>query len=136
MGESKLGLLDEMTAAYSDMTRTMLKLKEAKKNKEAAKIQAQLTKLRAEIDQVRGFIAVDWTAKANALAADVKTHNETVQEYITSIQDNVETAQNVVKLVGAVNDLIVRVKSMLPIANSSSDGEAEAVSAEEQPAKE
>ncbi len=44
----------------------------------------------------------------------VKTHNETVQECVTEIQNNIETAPNVVKLVGAAGDMISRVKSMLP----------------------
>ena len=136
MGESKHGLLDEMNAAYSALTSTKVKLLADGKNDEAEKIQKQRTRLREEIDRVRGLIAGDWAAKANALAADVKAHNETVQGYITDIQNNVETAQNVVKLMAAVDDMIGRVKSMFAGVSSSSDGEAETVSAGEQPAKE
>ena len=115
MGESKHGLLDEMTAAYSALTSTRLNLLADGKNDEAEKIQTQRETLRAEIDRVRGLIAGDWAAKANALAADVKAHNETVRGCITDIQNNVETAQNVVKLTDAVGDMIGRVKSMLPV---------------------
>ena len=115
MGENKLDLFDEMDATYSALTSTRLKLIAGGKDVEAEKIQEQRKKLRAEMDRIRGLAAAEWASKADALAADVKAHNETVQGYITDIQNNIETAQNVVKLVGAVGDMIGRVKSMLPV---------------------
>ncbi len=114
MGENKLDLLDEMNATYSGLTSTRLKLRMDGKDEEAGKVQEKRTELRAEIDRVRGLAAEEWASKADALAAEVKAHNETVQGYVDDIQKNIETAKNVVKLVGAAGDVISRVRSMLP----------------------
>ena len=114
MGDNKLDLLAEMNASYGELTSTRLQLRLDGKDDEAQQIQERRTKLRAEIDRIRGKAAEDWAAKADALAADVKAHNETVQGYINDIKNNIETAQNVVKLVGAVDDLVSRVRSVIP----------------------
>ena len=114
MGDNKLALLAEMNASYGELTNTRLRLRQDGKDDEAQQIQERRTKLRAEIDRIRGKVAEEWAAKADALAADLKAYNETVQGYINDLKNNIETAQNVVKLVGAVDDLVGRVRSVIP----------------------
>jgi hypothetical protein len=112
--QRKQATLNELNATYSQLTNAKLRLEFAGKNDEADEVSGSAEKVRQEIDRLRGEVADRWTDDTQALIQEIRDCNSTVEGYIQEIQSDIQTAQNVVKLVGAVDDIIGRVKQVIP----------------------
>lgn len=113
MGDETLAAITELNSVHGKLTNAELRLKLARKNEEARQLGDKAEELRKQIDKLRGEAADKWVQQAQALAADVRKHNAQVEGYIQDIQKSIETAQNVVKLIGAVDDVIGKVKGVV-----------------------
>ena len=95
-------LLASKTKAYQAEVKLLLK----QKPNEAAEIKSHGKELSRRIDNLIAETMSDWIGNANKLISDVKLINKKVQRSINDINNNVNVAGNVVKLVGFIDDVV------------------------------
>lgn len=80
---------------------------------EANKIKDKGKILSRQIDNLISEAMSDWNGSTEALIKDVKSTNAKIQKSIAGIKKGVETAKQVVKVVGYIDDLIEVVSTIL-----------------------
>jgi len=95
-------LLASKTKAYQAEVKLLLKQKPS----EAAEVKNHGKELSKRIDNLIAETMSNWLGNADKLISDVKLINKNVQRSIKDINNNVNVAGNVVKLVGFIDDVV------------------------------
>lgn len=76
------------------------------KTDEAKALSEKIQKLDDYIDKLRARILDDWLSKVDNLKIEIERINADVQAAIDEINDNIDTAQKIVKLTRYLDDVI------------------------------
>jgi hypothetical protein len=76
------------------------------KGEEADKVAQKASELSNQIDTLLAQVLEDWLGQTDAIIQEVKTANTALQQSIRKIQQGVKTAENLVKALGFLDDLI------------------------------
>ncbi len=95
-------LLAAKTKAYQAEVKLLLK----RKPTEADEIKRHGKELSRKIDNLIAQTMAEWTGNAQKIIGDVRQINKKVQRSINDINNNVNVANNVVKLVGFIDDVV------------------------------
>ncbi len=95
-------LLASKTKSYQAEVKLLLK----RKPTEANEIKKHGKELSRKIDNLIAETMTDWTGNADKIISDVKLINKKVQRSINDINNSVNVAGNVVKLVGFIDDVV------------------------------
>lgn len=95
-------LLASKTKAYQAEVKLLLK----RKPDEANEIKDHGKELSRKIDNLIAETMSDWIGNADKLIGDVKLINRKVQRSINDLNNNVNVAGNVVKLVGFIDETV------------------------------
>ena len=112
--EAKINLIIRMITSLGKLTNVEARLRFAGDDAAADEIAARHDELRDEIDRLRGQVADQWTLNAAQLEEGIRKANEKVQASIRKIQKKINVAENVVKVIGLVDDAITAVKGLVP----------------------
>lgn len=74
---------------------------------EANQISEKTTELSDKIDELLGRVMDEWTGEAEKIDSSISKANASLQKTIRDIQNDLKIAENVVKAVGFVDDVIV-----------------------------
>lgn len=99
-------ILSAMLAIKSRAIDLEFDLRVEGKNQLAKKLGKAIDKLDGVIQTLRGRVLDDWSAKVHDLRKELASMNAEVQEAIDDIEDKIDTARNVVKLVGKVDEVV------------------------------
>jgi peptidoglycan hydrolase CwlO-like protein len=110
--EEKLDLLNAMSRSLGKLTNVEARLRFRGDTAEADQIKEKHDELREAIDKLRGQIADKWTADAADIEAEIRKRNTKLQDSIRSIQNDIQTAENVVKILGLVDDALQAVSGL------------------------
>jgi hypothetical protein len=80
---------------------------------EALKVNARTRKLSRQIDQLIREAMRDWLGNARRVEAELKANNARLQRSIRNIRNSVQTASNVVKAIGFIDDAVAIVGKLL-----------------------
>lgn len=78
----------------------------AERDADAEKLEEELSKLEKDINALRGKMLDDWAAKVPMLIETLAKMSTEVKEAVDDIKDDIETAQEVVALIGKVDSVI------------------------------
>ncbi len=95
-------LLASKTKAYQAEVKLLLK----QKPNEANEVKNHGKELSRRIDNLIAETMSDWIGNADKLISDVKLINKKVQRSINDINNNVNVAGNIVKLVGFIDEIV------------------------------
>ena len=95
-------LLASKTKAYQVEVKFLLK----QKPNEANEVKTHGKELSRRIDNLIAETMSDWIGNADKLISDVKLINKKVQRSINDINNNVNVAGNIVKLVGFIDEIV------------------------------
>jgi hypothetical protein len=76
------------------------------KGEEADKVALKASDLSNQIDTLLAQVLEEWLGQTDAIIQAVKTANTALQQSIRKIQQGVKTAENLVKAIGLLDDLI------------------------------
>jgi hypothetical protein len=76
------------------------------RNDQADQLAAKATKLSDTIDTLLGQVMVDWVVETQKIVSDIGQANVSLQSSIKEIQNGIKVAQNVVKALGYVDDVV------------------------------
>ena len=76
------------------------------RNKQADELAAKAQKLSEKIDTLLGQVMVEWAVEADEIASDIGQANASLQSSIQEIQNGIDIAQNIVKALGYVDDVV------------------------------
>lgn len=74
---------------------------------------AKHDELRDAIDTLRGRVADQWNRDTEKLRDGLRQANAKVQASIRNIQKKINVAQNLIKLIGQIDDALVAVKGLV-----------------------
>jgi hypothetical protein len=95
-------LLTSKTKSYQAEVKLLLK----QKPDEASLVKNHGKELSRRIDNLIGETMSDWTGSSEEIVAGVKLINKKMQSTISEINKDVNVAENVVKLVGFIDDVV------------------------------
>jgi hypothetical protein len=102
-------LLAAKTKAYQAEVKLLLK----RKSTEAKAVQTHGKQLSRVIDQLIGQTMGDWVVDAEIIIKEVKSTNRKIQRTINDIQNDLNVAKNVVKIVGFIDEIVTIVGAIL-----------------------
>jgi len=82
---------------------------------EAKKVAEKSKALTRQIDKLLGQVMDEWQGQAAKIIKDIKTANAALQRSITNIRKKVQTAQNIVKAIGLIDEVITIAKGLTSI---------------------
>ena len=102
-------LMDTRSAAHTGEIR----LRFQEKSAEADQLKDACDKLTEEIDSLTGQLMNDWLANAKKAIADLDKKSAVVDDAVADIKKKLKIAQNVAKLIGALDDVVAIAKKAL-----------------------
>jgi hypothetical protein len=85
----------------------------AGRNADADKLDAKLDDLEKSINNLRGKMLDDWSAKVPDLLVELGAMNTEVQDAVDDIKDDIETATKVVELIGKADSVVNFIRPLL-----------------------
>jgi hypothetical protein len=110
--EEILEQLDQLTSTYSTLSQTRNRLVLDGKKEEAERLESSAETLRQTIDELRGRAADQWTGEAGQLETEVRNLNQAIEGMIAEIQDDIQTAQTIIDLAGAIDEMVATVRDL------------------------
>jgi hypothetical protein len=95
-------LLASKTKAYQAEVKLLLK----RKPEEADKIKDHGKELSRKIDDLISQTMSDWIGNGDTIINDVKSINSKIQRSIRGVQNDVNVANNIVKMVGFIDEVV------------------------------
>jgi hypothetical protein len=102
-------LIDTRSAAQT----AEIRLRFQERTTEAEQVKNACDELSDEIDTLTGQLMDDWVGNANKAIADLGKKSAVVDNAIGDIKKKLKIAQNVVKLIGAIDDAVAIAKKAL-----------------------
>ena len=93
-----------------------IRLRVQSQTTEADQVKNACDRLTDEIDTLTGQLMNEWLASAAKAITDLTQRSAAVDEALADIKKKLEIAQNVVKLVGAIDDAVAIAKKVLMAA--------------------
>lgn len=113
--EARINLITRMITSLGKLSNIEARLRWSGDTTSADQIKVKHDELRDQIDILRGRVADQWTKGTAQIEEGIRKANTRVQTSIRDIQRNIKVAENVVKVIGQVNDAIVAVKGLIPV---------------------
>jgi hypothetical protein len=113
--EAKINLITRMITSLGKLTNIEARLRWSGDIAAADEIKAKHDELREQIDILRGRVADQWTKDAAQVEEGIRKANTKVQASIRDIKKKIKIAENVVKVIGQVNDAVVAVRELYPV---------------------
>lgn len=111
--DAKIQAVDSMLKAVEWLTRAQMLLRWQQKNAEADWIKAEHDELRAEIERLVGRVADAWTVDLPTIRAAIEKASLDVSARVNDIQNKIDVAQSVVKIVGQAEGAISAIKAIV-----------------------
>ena len=111
--EAKIDLITSMITSLGKLTNVEARLRFAGDAAQADQVKEKHDELREAIDTLRGKVADQWTADAAQIEEEIRKRNAKVQASIRNIQKKINIAENVVKILGQVDDAIAAVAGLV-----------------------
>ena len=111
--EAKVDLIAAMITSLSKLTNVEMRLRFAGDAARADLVQAKHDELREAIDTLRGRFADQWTRDTEDIREGLRQANAKVQASIRNIQKRINVAQNVVRVIGQIDDALAAVKGLV-----------------------
>jgi hypothetical protein len=106
-------LLESLMGTHRQGQVAELRLRFQEEPDEAEKIWAANIRLSTEIDILLGRIMEDWLGSAARATADLRKANANLKAAIDDIQKQIKVAQNVVKVVGLLDEAVAIARKAL-----------------------
>jgi len=111
--EAKIDLITSMVTSLGKLTNVEARLRFAGDAARADQVRQKHDELRDAIDTLRGKVADQWTQDAAQIEAEITKRNAKVQASVRNIQKKIDIAENVVKIIGQVDDAIQAVAGLV-----------------------
>lgn len=110
--EDKTRIINELINTRGKLQRAQLEL--ALEGEDTRELDDKLEDLDAAVAEIRRALHERWQGRARELEQDLKLANRRAQGRIRDIRKRVKRAERVVALVGDVEEIIGKVRGMLP----------------------
>ena len=77
------------------------------------KISTEADRIQQTINDLRGKILDDWIGKAPNIKSQLAAATQKVEDAVEDIEDDIDTAKKVVKIIGVVDDVLGVVRPLL-----------------------
>ena len=112
--EEKNMLLDQLSVCYNRANYCKMLCEEKEKAEEAEKLEKRMKRLKLEIDSLLRELYKDWIGSANELKDKIDKSNMEIDKHIQEIKRDIEIAQNVVKVLGFLDNAIKIAGGLVP----------------------
>ena len=109
---AKQDLIQQLLATKTKSYQTEIKLLLKRKPDEAEEVKEHGKALSRKIDELIAQSISDWLGNSNTLIKNVKTINTKLQRSIRDIENDIKIAQNVVKIVGYIDEVTEIVRGL------------------------
>ena len=99
-------LLDRLSVSYNQTFTLILTCKEKKLSDEVERLERRKALLKVKTEGLLHDLYHRWTGDAEALKGTIDNSNKELGKCITDIQQDVNTAGNIVKAIGYIDDVI------------------------------
>ena len=110
---NKENLVDVFLETKRKGHRAEIRLRFQRKDEDADKIAKQNKKLSKQIDMLIAQSMRQWNGSASAIISDMKQSNTKLQKSVNSIKKKMKVAENVVKIIGYIDDGIERATKLI-----------------------
>ena len=112
--EDKLAVLDAMNTSLGKITNVQIRLTLAGETALANQLDTHRKALLAQIEDLQGKVADQWTVDAATLTEKLREENSALQDRIRNIKNNVNVANNAVQIIGLVDGALSFLKTVVP----------------------
>ena len=112
--EDKLAVLDAMNTSLGKITNVQIRLTLAGETDLASQIDTHRKALLAQIEELQGQVADQWTVDAATLTEKLREANGDLQTRIRNIKNNVNVANNAVQIIGLIDGALGFLKTVVP----------------------
>jgi hypothetical protein len=110
--DAKIECVLEMLRSIEQLTRAEMLLRWQGKAEEAEAIKTQHDELLPQIERLRGQAAQSWNVGVPTIQAAIEKANLDVSASVNDIQNEVDVAQSVVKIVGQAEGALSAIKAI------------------------
>ena len=104
--EDKLAVLDAMNTSLGKITNVQTRLTLAGQTDLASQLDTHRKELLAQIEDLQGKVADQWTVDAATLTERLREENNELQDKIRNIKNNVNVANNAVQIIGQIDEAL------------------------------
>ena len=112
--DDKNDLLDKLSVCLNRAHWARLTCEARGRSADAAKFDKRISRLQLEIDRLIQELLNDWTGSAAKLKDNLDAANAGLRDAIADIEQSVKTAQNVVKAIGYIDDVLAIAADLIP----------------------
>ena len=112
--EDKLAVLDAMNTSFGKITNVQIRLTLAGETDLANQLDTHRKALLAQIEDLQGKVADQWTVDAATLTEKLRDANNDLQTRIRNIKNNVNVANNAIQIIGLVDGALSFLKTVVP----------------------
>ena len=112
--EDKLAVLDAMNTSLGKITNVQIRLTLAGETDLANQLDVHRKALLAQIEELQGKVADQWTVDAATLTEKLREANGDLQTRIRNIKNNVNVANNAVQIIGLIDGALSFLKAVVP----------------------
>ena len=111
--EAKLNVLDAMNTSLGKITNVQVRLQLSGQTDLANQLDTHREALLAQIEDLQGKVADQWTVDAATLTEKLKEANNDVQDRIRNIKNNVNVANNAIQIIGQIDQTLSFLKTVV-----------------------
>ena len=112
--EDKLAVLDAMNTSLGKITNVQVRLTLAGETDLANQLDTHRKALLAQIEELQGQVADQWTVSAAALTEQLRAANDDLQTRIRNIKNKVNVANNAIQIIGQIDGALKFLKTVVP----------------------
>ena len=112
--EDKLAALDAMNTSLGKITNVQIRLTLAGETDLASQMDTQRKALLAQIEELQGKVADQWTVSAATLTEKLRDANGDLQDRIRNIKNQVNVANNAIQIIGQIDGALNFLKTVVP----------------------
>jgi len=112
--EDKLAVLDAMNTSLGKITNVQIRLTLAGETALANQLDTHRKALLAQIEELQGKVADQWTVDAATLTEKLREANGDLQTRIRNIKNKVNVANNAIQIIGLVDGALSFLKTVVP----------------------
>jgi phage shock protein A len=112
--EAKLAVLDAMNTSLGKITNVQIRLTLAGETDLANQLDTQRKDLLAQIEELQGKVADQWTVTAATLTEKLREANADLQTRIRNIKNQVNVANNAIQIIGQIDGALNFLKAVAP----------------------
>jgi len=112
--EAKLAVLDAMNTSLGKITNVQIRLTLAGQTDLANQLDTHRKALLAQIEELQGKVADQWTVDAATLTDKLRDANNDLQTRIRNIKNQVNVANNAIQIIGQIDGALNFLKAVVP----------------------